>query len=232
MMGNSNDSRQDMIVFNFHGLGTPHKEVPDDERPYWCDRDLYLSLLDTIKGLEQEAGIPIRITFDDGNRSDLDIATPALSERGMTAEFFICSGRIGQEAYLSADDLAEMERCGMKIGSHGIDHLDLRRLDAVSLAEEAEGSRGAIDACLAQPIDSFAIPFGSYDRRVLKSLRGYHRVYNSDQLHARNGGQWLIPRISYVAGWEPETPRRHALTRPSVFNRTVSGLKVMAKSLR
>lgn len=225
-------SSQDMIVFNFHGLGTPHADVPADEVLYWCDRDLFLRLLDTIKGLDNEAGIPIRITFDDGNRSDLEIAQPALAERGMKAEFFVCSGRIGQAPYLSADDLVEMERGGMTIGSHGVDHLNLRRLDDAMLAQEAEASREEINACLSRPIDSFAIPFGSYDRRVLNSLRAYDRVYNSDQLRARRTRQWMMPRISYVAGWEPETPRHHAMNAPSALSKLKSRLKVTVKSLR
>jgi hypothetical protein len=35
-----------------------------------------------------------------------------------------------------------------------------------------------------------------------------------------------------VEGWEPETPRRYALARPSTLKRAKSGLNVLVKSLR
>ncbi|MGH6911590.1 MAG: hypothetical protein ACREEG_15485, partial [Phenylobacterium sp.] len=75
-------SGSDRIVFNFHGIGTPRAALPADEAPYWCEPDLYFRLLDAIVALQAETGAPVEITFDDGNRSDLDIAAPALAERG------------------------------------------------------------------------------------------------------------------------------------------------------
>lgn len=220
-----------LIIFNFHGIGAPGPEVPADERPYWCPEDLFPKVLESIRALSVEFPSQVLVTFDDGNRSDRDIAVPALSERGMTAEFFVCADRIGAAGFLGPDDLSAMERAGMKIGSHGAGHRNLRQVDKTTLEQETVAARKVIDAYLDKPIDSFAIPFGSYDRTVLRALRGYRRVYNSDQIHAR-ATQWLMPRLSYTDGWTPDTPRAHVLRVASAAERVKSGLKTLVKRLR
>jgi peptidoglycan/xylan/chitin deacetylase (PgdA/CDA1 family) len=219
------------IIFNFHGLGTPHADAPDDEKPYWCAPDLFLRLLDEIAAIPARTGLPTEITFDDGNRSDLEIAAPALAERGLTATFFVCAGRLSMPAYLDAAGLRALRDLGMGVGSHGHSHLDLRKADAATLQTEAVGSREALTAALASPIDTFAIPFGSYDRRVLGALRDYRVIYNSDQ-HRASGEGRVVPRISYVAGWGADTPRSKALERYSALRRHKHRLKGVLKRLR
>ena len=226
------DAAAERIVFNFHGLGTPHAGIPDDEAPYWCGRDLFLRLADSIAGLPGETGMPVEITFDDGNRSDLDIAAPALAERGLTATFFACSGRLADPRYLDPAALRALTDMGMCVGSHGHDHIDLRKADAATLQRETSGSRQALADALGGEVDTFAIPFGSYDRRVLGALGGYRRIYNSDQRRAPASAARIVPRISYVEGWDADTPRERALQRYSLVSRQKDRLKFFLKRLR
>ena len=51
----------------------------------------------------------MRISFDDGNASDLDIALGALLERGLVGSFFVVAGRIGSRGSLDSDGLRELE---------------------------------------------------------------------------------------------------------------------------
>jgi peptidoglycan/xylan/chitin deacetylase (PgdA/CDA1 family) len=220
------------IVFNFHGVGTPHAGLPADELPYWCARDLFLKLLDAIAKLPAETGAPVEITFDDGNRSDLDIAAPALAERDLSATFFACAGRLDDPRYLDRAALRTLEDRGMMVGSHGHSHVDLRKSDQATLQQETSGSRLALAEALRGGVDSFAIPFGSYDRRVLGALRSYRRIYTSDQVRAGKTGLRIVPRISYVAGWGPETVRERALERYSFLRRQKNSLKFLYKRLR
>lgn len=220
------------IVFNFHGVGAPHAGLPADELPYWCPADLYLRLLDTIAQTPASTGVPVEITFDDGNRSDLDIAAPALAERGLSATFFVCSGRLDDRRYLDADALQALVSLGMRVGSHGRDHLDLRRVDLATLAQETDGSLRTLSAALGAAVDTFAIPFGSYDRRVLGALGSYRVIYNSDQVRAGPGDRRIVPRVSYVAGWGPETPQEKAAARYSLIQRQKNNLKFFLKRRR
>ena len=192
-----------VTILNFHGIGDSVSGVPEGERRYWCPTATWQLLADRIVAL-REVGIPVAVTFDDGNVSDINHALPILAERGLTAEFFACAGRIGHPGYLSASLLRDLRGAGMSIGSHGWSHVDLRRVDDAELLREAESSRAALSEASEGPVDDFAIPFGSYDRRVLRALRGYRRVYTRDGGRVRPGA-WLQPRSSYVVGWTPET---------------------------
>ncbi len=211
-------------IFNFHGIGEPVVDVPDAELPYWCPATTWPLLAHQIAGL-RDRGIPVAITFDDGNTSDVEHALPVLVQLGLTATFHPCAGRIGRRGYLAADQLRALRAAGMAIGSHGWSHVDLRRLAAGELAREADASRDALAQASDGPVDQFAIPFGSYDRRVLRALRSYRRVYTSDGEPAR-ADSWLQPRYSYSDGWTPATITRLATEQSPAWcrlGRTVIG---------
>ncbi|WP_337188861.1 polysaccharide deacetylase family protein [Phenylobacterium sp.] len=218
-------------VFNFHGIGVPHAGVPADEAPYWCPTDLFMHLADAMADLLRE-GRSIEITFDDGNRSDLDIAAPILADRGLSATFFACSGRLDDPRYLDGAGLRSLEVMGMVVGSHGRNHVDLRRADAATLRQETSGSQQTLSEALGRPVDRFAIPFGSYDRRVLGALKTYTRIYNSDQTRAGPQNQRFVPRISYTTGWTKETVQQRVAERYSYVRQQKQNLKSTLKRLR
>ena len=95
---------------------------PGEDR-FWIPVDPFRSILDILAGRND-----VRITFDDGNASDLDIALGELRDRDLTATFFVIAGRIGAPGSLDEDGMLELARHGMTIGSHGMDHRPWRRL--------------------------------------------------------------------------------------------------------
>lgn len=223
--------RAEELVVNFHGIGEPWDGVPADEVDYWCPQAEFGPLLDELVEVRDSGRVRLRVTFDDGNASDVVDALPALRERGLSATFFVCAGRIGAPNYLDEGDLLELRESGMAIGSHGWDHVDLRRTDDAALAREADGSRTRIEGTCGVPVTEFALPFGSYDRRVLRALRGYREVLTSDRGRARPG-TWLTPRESYVRGWAPGDITRMAEAHVSPADRLRRRAKRLLKSLR
>jgi peptidoglycan/xylan/chitin deacetylase (PgdA/CDA1 family) len=179
------------LILTFHGLGEPPESIPEHERIFWVPRDWF----EAIIAAAPDEGVGI--TFDDGNVSDVEQALPALLARGMTARFFPLAGRIGAEGYLSAADISELSAAGMHIGSHGLHHCDWRTLEDGELRQELTVSRQTLAGILDKEIAEAACPFGSYNRRVLKTLRaaGYRRVFNSDG-DTRPMGSWLLPRTT------------------------------------
>ncbi|HQZ84298.1 MAG TPA: polysaccharide deacetylase family protein [Actinomycetota bacterium] len=219
------------LILNFHGIGDPREGVPDEERPYWCSRELWPALADSMAEVSARGEVALWITFDDGNVSDLEHGLPALLERGLAATFHICAGRIGHPGYLSGDQLRALSDAGMRIGSHGWDHVDLRRVTARELERESVAARARIAAASGVQITEFAIPFGSYDRRVLRSLRDFGTVYTSDHALAPREG-WLRPRLSYRNGWSAEDIGRFAADRSSPLERFAQRTRLLFKSLR
>ncbi|HWB46474.1 MAG TPA: polysaccharide deacetylase family protein [Hyphomicrobiaceae bacterium] len=155
----------------------------------------FVSLLDCVADLRAEGTLPIDITFDDGNVSDLSIALPELSKRQLPATFFLCSGRLQSRNYLDAGAARELVAAGMGIGSHGMHHRDWRMLDEAELIDEISLARRELEDACGLPITKVAIPFGSYDRRVIGKVRaeGFSHVYTSDGGLAYRRA-WLKPR--------------------------------------
>lgn len=214
-----------VIALNFHGIGVPHAGVPAEERPYWFSHTAFAELIDRIWRNHDPARFAF--TFDDGNASDL-AAAELLARRGVKARFFLLTGRMGHAHYCSADDARELLRMGMVVGLHGRDHLDWRKLDDAQLRAETLGAREELADAIGQAVEEVAIPFGRYNRRVLRwlSRQGFTHIHTSDPgaiggLHAhiwnRNtlrsdmGGDQLE---QILAGrWPPHLHLRNAVSR-------------------
>lgn len=222
---------RERLIINFHGIGEPWDGVPHDERPYWCSTRLWFELLEVLTDLEGRTHVPLEITVDDGNASDIDVVVPTLVSRGLSATFFICAGRLNKHHYLSREQVREIHAAGMSIGSHGWAHRDLRRLSDIDLDLEVHGSREELATTVGEDVDTFAIPFGSYDRRVLRRLQGWRTVYTSDPGRARAASR-IIPRHSYVKGWTAETPLILAVRNESMMRQGRRLLTSAIKRLR
>ena len=168
------------VVINFHGIGSAHDAVVESERPYWISADQFEAIIDRAQAHPNAKRV--RWTFDDGNRSDLVIGARVLAERGMRGAFFVLTGRFDDPLYLSRADTRALADMGMAVGLHGKDHVDWRRLDPATLADETVTARQDLSEAAGQAIDSVAIPFGGYDRRVIAHLRrcNFARIYTSD----------------------------------------------------
>lgn len=189
------------IVLNFHGIGEPKRVLEPGEAPYWISETFFEEVLDLLP----KAALPVHLTFDDGNASDLEIAAPRLLRRALRAEVFVLTGRIGTAGSLSAASLRELAGIGFAIGSHGIDHVNWRTISANRLAREASDSKARLEDLLGAPVEAVAVPFGAYAPHVLQALRraGYAHVYTSDGGRSREGA-WLQPRTSLQRDMDAE----------------------------
>jgi len=168
------------IGLNFHGIGTPTRALEPGEAPYWLSTGQFTRLLDRIAAAPKPHDYVL--TFDDGNISDHDIALPALAAHGLRARFFILTNRIGLPGSLDTDHLQALQAAGMTIGSHGTNHVAWPELDDAALSAELAGSRMKLEDICNQPVTEAGIPFGHYDARVLRALRGagYAAAFSSD----------------------------------------------------
>jgi peptidoglycan/xylan/chitin deacetylase (PgdA/CDA1 family) len=168
-----------------HGIGTPGRLLEPGEEVFWLSRDRFCHALDRIAGMGAQAP---RITFDDGNASDVAIALPDLQARGLSATFFLLSTRLGQPGSLTEADVTRLAEAGQTIGLHGADHVDWRRLDGAGRRREFQTARDRLAALSGQPVDAAAAPFGFYDRQVVHDLRGlgFRCLHTSDRGPARD----------------------------------------------
>jgi peptidoglycan/xylan/chitin deacetylase (PgdA/CDA1 family) len=191
------------VIVNFHGIGAPHDDVAEAEVPYWISRSLFERIVDRIADLRCTDALDIAVTFDDGNRSDLEVATPVLMKHCIPGSFFVLTGRTRLPAYLAAADIRALIGMGMKVGLHGQDHVDWRYLDSEGLTREIVLARVQLAEMAGEPINAVGIPFGAYNRRVFTRLEeeGFEEIYTSD------GGRALP-----TARFKPRTSLRADMT--------------------
>lgn len=220
------------LVLTFHGIGAAPAGIPEAERPYWIPDDYFLTFIAQVGSQARDLDLHLTASFDDGNLSDLEIAAPALRQHAIAGIFFPCSGRIGTPGYLSADNIRSLADQGFGIGSHGVDHLPWATLSPTALTDEVIHSKTAIETVLGRAIDAAALPFGSYNRRVLAALRaaGYSTVYSSDAGFAQPGALFQR-RWTYKTGMDFDLRSLARLSRDPV-RKIVGSAKQLFKSLR
>ena len=103
-------------VFAYHGVDDP--EAFSRQLDYIAHRTQPIALRTLIGALHQEVRLPDRaalVTFDDGDRSVLQVALPMLVERQIPALAFVISGLIGTDEPFWWDEVDELTRAGAQI---------------------------------------------------------------------------------------------------------------------
>lgn len=212
----------------FHGVGVPTHEREPGEAGYWVGRDQLLEILDWVAQSPQVA-----LSFDDGNRSDVDVVLPALVERGVLATFFPVVDRIGDAWSTSVSGLEELLAAGMDVGTHGLTHRPWAGLRGEEAREEILAPRHALEDLLGRRVDRAAAPLGRYDRHTLALLRsgGCAEVNVSDQRPARPGA-WLQPRFSVRADDTAASLQARLLASTAPARRVRNAAASLVKRLR
>jgi len=212
----------------FHGIGTPARELEPGEAPYWVKQATYLDVLDVLVDDPR-----VRISFDDGNASDILLGLPGLVDRGLRATFFVLAGRLDRPGSLRRTDVQTLARAGMGIGTHGMDHRPWRGLDPGSRRRELEEARRVLTEVVGAPVSEAALPLGRYDRELLGDLHalGYTAVHTSDRRWARDGA-WLQPRFSVRHDDTPDSVRTAMLVQQSPRRRVERALVGTVKRWR
>jgi peptidoglycan/xylan/chitin deacetylase (PgdA/CDA1 family) len=112
---------------------------------------------------------PVLITFDDGYRDVLGKASPILHRLHLHATEYVITDRIGgsDPSFLTIPELRALERRGVEIGSHTVDHVDLTKLSDGEARYELIASKWSLELALGHPVRWFAYPIGAYDPHVV-----------------------------------------------------------------
>lgn len=132
----------------------------------------------------------IGLTFDDGYEDFLSTAVPILKNLGFSATVFIVAGRLGGEndwehrgvsrpklKLLGAEEIHEVARQGMEIGSHTVSHPRLSSLKPETLEREVGASREIINDIMGLPVDGFCYPYGDLDSAAVLAARKAGYLY-------------------------------------------------------
>jgi peptidoglycan/xylan/chitin deacetylase (PgdA/CDA1 family) len=165
------------------------------------------------------------LSFDDGAKHLFDFAIPELKKRKMRAVFYIPTAHIGQYNswdtiqnmarvdLMDTEDIKELDRLGMEVGSHSHHHIKLGTLsDEKMVRDEVVVSKQIIENITGKPVYSFSYPFASVPAHYKSILTnaGYHygvSIYQSFQ------SRWALRRIGYYNSDTEKTTRRKLSAR-------------------
>lgn len=186
----------------------------------------------------------ILFTFDDGCRSFYTNVLPVLEEVNFKAIVFPVAGFLGKSSswdvvppftHLSKSEIIEISSLGHEIGSHGLTHADLTRLNTKDLSHELHDSKKMLEDIIDKKVTAISFPFGSWNKRVwdlaqeagylfgticrkhdklLNGLFPVHGVYNFDS--PRN----VVSRIV------PSFPISSSLSRARIISHFAKGAPI------
>lgn len=142
---------------------------------------------------------PVVITFDDGYEDNYTTALPLLEKYGMKGSVFMVVNDIGRTGYLSLDQLKEMERRGIEIGSHTANHLPLPSLAADKKQEEIAISKLLLEWKGLKTVFFLAYPNGKYDdesRKILKESEYLGALTGVSGLNTAETDPYVLHRVN------------------------------------
>ena len=133
----------------------------------FCTAEEYNRLIGTTpQGL-------VLITFDDGYKSDLTEALPILERNNARAVFFIIGSKIGQNGYMSRDEVLSLSSSGYaEIGNHfyGIHNLSYDKLKSMYLTDtdfilkDFKKNLTLLEEITKKNISASSYPYGLYGK--------------------------------------------------------------------
>ncbi|MDR6549825.1 peptidoglycan/xylan/chitin deacetylase (PgdA/CDA1 family) [Paenibacillus qinlingensis] len=111
------------------------------------------------------------LTFDDGYANNAEVVLPILWKHGFPATLYVSTGLIHTPGYLTWPQIRELSAAHWDIASHTVTHPHLPRLSKKAQRAEILAARARIEQELGRPADTFAYPYGEYNRATLRILR-------------------------------------------------------------
>jgi len=203
------DQTAQVIIFCYHRLVDkiryPGTEITpaafEAQMKALKDRGItVIPMQDLLAWKRGEKNIPPRaavVTFDDGWKSQYEVAFPIMKKYGYPFTMFIYTegvrgGALGGGEAITWEQLADMRDNGVDIEAHSATHQDLREGHNIMLISggkrtrtkltgpqyeqwmqnEVVGSKQLLEQRLGIKVNCFAVPFGNYNEHVKDIARG------------------------------------------------------------
>jgi len=190
------DQNAQVIIFGYHRFVNNVRRPDTEITPQAFEAQMQelknknvsvIPMQDFLAWRRGEKAIPSKsaiITFDDGWKSQYDVAWPILKKFDFPVTLFIYTegirpGRFSGGESMSWEHLAEMRDAGVDIQGHTATHSDLRRpYDKVAkkklspeeyeawLQAEVAGSKQMIEQKLGVKVNCLAVPYGFHNDHV------------------------------------------------------------------
>ncbi|MBN1285540.1 MAG: polysaccharide deacetylase family protein [Anaerolineae bacterium] len=148
----------------------------------------------------------VTLTFDDGFADFCDAWAHLRDAGKFPVIMFAVSDSQGAPAWwhsttshptLSRQDLRDLARQGVEIGSHTATHPHLPQIDLDAAHEEITRSKAELEEITGAPVQSFAYPYGKVSPPIVKIVReaGFSRAYTVRSGPGQNSDPFMLQRI-------------------------------------
>ena len=190
------DQNAQVVIFGYHRFVNVVKRPDTEITPALFEQQMtelknkgiaVIPMQDFLAWRRGEKAIPAKsaiITFDDGWKSQYEVAWPILKKFNYPVTLFIYTegirpGHFSGGESMSWEMLAEMRDAGVDIQGHSATHSDLRRpYDKIAkkklspeeyeqwLQKELVGSKEMIEQKLGVKVNCFAVPYGFHNDHI------------------------------------------------------------------
>ena len=203
------DQNAQVVIFGYHRFVNNVRRPDTEITPQAFEAQMQelknkgiavIPMQDFLAWRRGEKAIPAKsavLTFDDGWKSQHEVAWPILKKFNYPVTLFIYTegikpGHFSGGESMSWDQLAEMRDAGIDIQGHTATHQDLRRpYDKVAkkklsppeyeqwLENEVAGSKQMIEQKLGVKVNCFAVPYGFYNEHIkdVAMKAGYEAIF-------------------------------------------------------
>ncbi len=184
-----------IVVLMYHALYASASEldaIDAADRPYAVSLESFRQQLDRLARAQipvvdpttpPTTGKGVIFSFDDGHVSNHRLAFPSLRERNWPGLFFVTTDFVGRRpGFCSWEQLREMGKSGMHIGSHCRTHRFLDDLPDAEVKAEFQDSRRAIENGTGRPTTWVSFPGGRYrqEHLALGRAAGFELFFSSE----------------------------------------------------
>lgn len=194
---NFNEKGYDIPVLMYHSITDNDKRIFKVTKDNFYEQMKYLKdngfsvlsmdeVYDHLKNHKSFKDKSIAITFDDGYKDNYDNAYPILKEFGINATIFVVTDYLDSSAYLSVDEIKEMQLNNIDIESHTTNHAKLDKLTEIDRVNTLKDSKTYINEVLNKDVKYIAYPYGRCNKEVVRDayLEGYKMSFTTKSGHA------------------------------------------------
>lgn len=185
------ESGTKVLVLNYHKIDhtfislSVRPEDFDNQMKYLHDNGYHTitpdELYEALAGNGQLPENPVLITFDDGYEDNYTNAYPILKKYDFKATIFVVTGFLDRhkKGYLSWDQAREMNKNGINIESHTVNHKSMTDLTDDELRSELVDSKKKAESELGHAVNYVAYPTGTYNLHIAQMVKeaGYKAAF-------------------------------------------------------
>jgi peptidoglycan/xylan/chitin deacetylase (PgdA/CDA1 family) len=150
---------------------------------------------------------PVVVSFDDGNRTQVEGAGPMLQALGWPGQLNLELNNLGSTG-IKVSAVQSLIDAGWEIGSHTVSHPDLTKVTDTQLRAELVDSKAQIRDRFGVDAAVFCYPAGRYDEHVEAAVReaGYQAALSENPGGAKpTDDRFALPRIRVTSDETAQT---------------------------